>query len=87
MARPSRQAEDNTETPEASFRFKWLERDIKEVKEGYEALVKRVDGLSDKIDKINRNQLIIACIIIGLGVGSRLFSTDTIELFKKIAGF
>jgi hypothetical protein len=65
---------------DARFRFRWIERDISEMKE-------TIIGHGDDLRKINRNVLIVGCVLVGLGIGSRLFSTDVIAILAKAFGF
>lgn len=67
--------------PEAPdpYRLKWIESDIRKLKLTTEDHTK-------KLDKIDRNQLIIGMVIILLGVGSKLFSGPITDLVKAYLG-
>lgn len=45
-----------------------------------------LSALKKAVDKINRNTIIAAALILGAGIGSRMFSADVIELLKKVVG-
>ncbi len=77
-------AADDAGTSAISMRFRWVERDLKDLKNGHNELINKVDKLAEQITRNSRNQMIGVAVVIGAGVGSRLFSTDGIEFLKKL---
>jgi len=71
---------------DARFRFKWIERDVGEIRQGLEDLGELVKGHTVQLEKLNRNVLVMGILIIGLGIGSKVLSEPTIEIIKHILG-
>lgn len=81
MTTRRRRSSNVVNMPEAPdpYRLKWIEADIKKLKQTSE-------GHTDKLDKINRNQLIMGFVIIALGVGSKVMSGPITDLVKAYLG-
>lgn len=61
------------------YRLRWIEDSIKKL----EATTAKH---TDKLDKIDRNQLIMGFVIIALGVGSKVLSGPIADLLKNYLG-
>lgn len=77
---------DDVGTTPNAWRFRWVERDIKDINAKLEPLEAKVDGLQKSMDKLNTNLKIAAAVIVALGAASRFFTADAIELFKRLFG-
>lgn len=77
--------EDGT-TPNA-WRFKWVERDIKDINAKLEPLEQKVDALQTSMDKLNTNLKIAAAVIIALGATGKFLTPEAVEQIKKLFGF
>lgn len=87
--RQSRRTAKVYQMPEAPdpYRLKWIEADIKSLKEtAIPDINKKVDAHTTKLDKIDRNQLIMGFVIIALGVGSKVLSGPIADLLKNYLG-
>lgn len=71
---------------EAGFRFRWVERDIKDIAAIVDGLVVIAEKNVQSIAKINRNILILGCLIIGLGIGSKMIDGQMLDYLKRLIG-
>jgi hypothetical protein len=67
---------------DARFRFRWIERDIKEMKEAHTELKDTVDKIDPRVRRIE----IMGYIIIVLGITSKVFSAEIADVVKALIG-
>ena len=64
------------------YRFKWIERDIKEMKEQHSDLKASVDKIDPRVRRIE----IMGYVIIVLGITSKVFSAEIADILKALIG-